>query len=94
MWAILIASGLSHSKFEANALGIIEKMKYISTRGGCSPQNFEQVLLHGLAPDGGLFIPQTLPTVSTAEIRAMQSLSYADLAFKLVAPFVDGEIPD
>ncbi|MEE2608563.1 MAG: hypothetical protein VX928_07395, partial [Pseudomonadota bacterium] len=32
-------------------------MKYISTRGGCSPQTFEQVLLTGLAPDGGLFVP-------------------------------------
>ena len=45
-------------------------MKYISTRGGCSPQNFEQVLLTGLAPDGGLFIHQTLPVVSNNEIRA------------------------
>ena len=68
-------------------------MKYISTRGGCSPQNFEQVLLTGLAPDGGLFIPQTLPVVSNDEIRALRSLGYADLAFKVVAPFVDDEIP-
>ena len=68
-------------------------MKYISTRGGCSPQNFEQVLLTGLAPDGGLFIPETLPTVSVEQIKAMGSLSYADLALDLVTPFVDGEIP-
>ena len=68
-------------------------MKYISTRGGCSPQNFEQVLLTGLAPDGGLFVPETLPTVSVEQIRAMGSLSYADLALDLVTPFVDGEIP-
>ena len=68
-------------------------MKYISTRGGCSPQNFEQVLLTGLAPDGGLFIPQTLPVVSNDEIRALRSLGYADMAFKVVAPFVDDEIP-
>ena len=68
-------------------------MKYISTRGRCSPQNFEQVLLTGLAPDGGLFVPKTLPTVSVEQIRAMASLSYADLALDLVTPFVDGEIP-
>ena len=68
-------------------------MKYISTRGRCSPQNFEQVLLTGLAPDGGLFVPETLPTVSVEQIRAMGSLSYADLALDLVTPFVDGEIP-
>ena len=68
-------------------------MKYISTRGGCPPQNFEQVLLSGLAPDGGLFIPQTLPTFSAEKIEAMKSLQYADLALEIVTPFVDGEIP-
>mgnify|MGYP003324453871 FL=1 len=68
-------------------------MKYISTRGGCPPQNFEQVLLSGLAPDGGLFIPQTLPTFSAEQIEAMRSLQYADLALEIVTPFVDGEIP-
>ena len=93
MWAILIELESSHSEVEDSAFGIIKKMKYISTRGGCSPQNFEQVLLAGLAPDGGLFIPQTLPSFSSDEIRLMQSLSYADLAFKVVTPFVDGEIP-
>ena len=39
-------------------------MKYISTRGGVAPQNFEDVVLTGLAPDGGLFVPETLPTFS------------------------------
>ena len=68
-------------------------MKYISTRGGCPPQNFEQVLLSGLAPDGGLFIHQTLPTFSAEQIEAMKSLQYADLALEIVTPFVDGEIP-
>ena len=68
-------------------------MKYISPRGGCPPQNFEQVLLSGLAPDGGLFIPQTLPTFSAEQIEAMKSLQYADLALEIVTPFVDGEIP-
>ena len=68
-------------------------MKYISTRGGCPPQNFEQVLLSGLAPDGGLFIPQTLPTFSAEQVEAMKSLQYADLALEIVTPFVDGEIP-
>ena len=68
-------------------------MKYISTRGGCPPQNFEQVLLSGLAPDGGLFIPQTLPTFSAEQIETMKSLQYADLALEIITPFVDGEIP-
>ena len=46
-----------------------------------------------MAPDGGLFVPETLPTVSFEQIRAMGSLSYSDLALDLVTPFVDGEIP-
>ena len=69
-------------------------MKYISTRGGCVPQNFEQVLLTGLAPDGGLFVPENLPKFSIVEIGEMQSLDYSDLVIKIISPFVDGEIPD
>ena len=69
-------------------------MKYISTRGGCVPQNFEQVLLTGLAPDGGLFVPENLPKFSIGEMEEMQSLDYSDLVIKIISPFVDGEIPD
>jgi threonine synthase len=69
-------------------------MKYISTRGGVSPQNFEDVVLTGLAPDGGLFVPETLPSYSKAEIASWATLSYTELAFKVMAPFVNGAIPD
>lgn len=68
-------------------------MKYISTRGGVDPQSFEDVLLTGLAPDGGLFVPETLPQFSAEEIESFKTLSYADLALKIVSPFVAGEIP-
>ncbi len=68
-------------------------MKYISTRGGVAPQSFEEVLLTGLAPDGGLFVPETLPQLSADEIENLKSLSYSELAFKIVSPFVAGEIP-
>ncbi len=68
-------------------------MKYISTRGGCPEQNFEQVLLTGLAPDGGLFVPKELPQISAEQLREWQSLSYTDLALAVVEPFVDGAIP-
>ncbi len=67
-------------------------MKYISTRGGVAPQNFEDVVLTGLAPDGGLFVPETLPTFSREEIASWAGLSYADLALKIITPFVDGAI--
>ncbi len=51
-------------------------MKYISTRGGGEPQNFEDVVLTGLAPDGGLYVPEELPTFSTEEIASWAGLSY------------------
>lgn len=69
-------------------------MKYISTRGKAPALNFEDVLLTGLAPDGGLYVPETLPTYSPEQIAAWSRLSYAELAFEIVKPFVDGAIPD
>jgi len=69
-------------------------MKYISTRGNAPACNFEQVLLTGLAPDGGLYVPETLPTFSQEEIAAWSGLPYEQLAFRIIKPFIDGEIPD
>lgn len=69
-------------------------MKYISTRGQSPAQNFEQVLLTGLAPDGGLYVPETLPRYSREEIAKWAGLSYAELALKIISPFVDGAIPE
>ncbi|TGD76101.1 threonine synthase [Mangrovimicrobium sediminis] len=68
-------------------------MKYISTRGQAPALNFEDVLLTGLAPDGGLYVPETLPTFSAEEIAAMAELDYPQLAQKIVAPFVADCIP-
>ncbi len=69
-------------------------MKYISTRGQSPAQSFEQVLLTGLAPDGGLYVPETLPHYSREEIAKWAGLSYAELALKIISPFVDGAIPE
>lgn len=69
-------------------------MKYISTRGKSPACNFEQVLLTGLAPDGGLYVPESLPQFSAAEIASWAGLPYDQLAFKIIQPFIDGEIPD
>jgi threonine synthase len=68
-------------------------VKYESTRGGCPQQNFEQVLLTGLAPDGGLYVPTELPHFSTEEIASWRELSYPDLAMKVITPFIGDEIP-
>ncbi len=69
-------------------------MKYISTRGEAPALNFEDVVLTGLASDGGLYLPETLPNFSKEEISSWAGLRYEELAFKVISPFVDGEISD
>ena len=67
-------------------------MHYISTRGAAPRLGFADVLLAGLARDGGLYVPEEWPTFSASEIAAMRGLSYAEIAKRLLAPFVGGEI--
>ncbi len=65
-------------------------MDYVSTRGGPASEHgsgFLDILLEGLAPDGGLAMPASYPVVSTAELAAWRELSYADLAFAIVQRF-------
>ena len=69
-------------------------MKYISTRGQAPALNFEEVLLAGLASDGGLYVPENLPVFSQEEIASWAGLSYAELAFKIISPFVNDCIDD
>ena len=69
-------------------------MKYISTRGQAPVLSFEDAILAGLATDGGLYVPESLPQFSKEEIASWAGLSYQELAFKVMAPFVEGEIPD
>ena len=61
-------------------------MRYVSTRGGAAPQRFSDILLEGLAPDGGLYVPQTWPS---ADLGAWRALGYADLAYAVLRPFMD-----
>lgn len=67
-------------------------MQYISTRGGMAPQGFSKILLGGLAPDGGLAVPERIPSVNAAELKYWRGLSYCDLAFAVLSKFVD-DIP-
>ncbi|MGQ9426352.1 threonine synthase [Gilvimarinus sp. F26214L] len=69
-------------------------MKYISTRGDAPALSFEEVMLTGLASDGGLYVPESLPSFSAADIRAMADMDYKELAFRIMSPFVAGDIPD
>ena len=62
-------------------------MKYISTRGNAPAKSFTEILLGGLAPDGGLYLPEYYPQVSRSELDAWRTLSYADLAFAVLSKF-------
>ncbi len=67
-------------------------MRYISTRGQAPSLGFADVLLTGLASDGGLYVPESLPAFSQDEIQAMASMSYAELAHKVILPFVEADV--
>jgi threonine synthase len=67
-------------------------VRYVSTRGGAQPQPFTEILLEGLAPDGGLFLPEKFPRLSSSELAAMRGMSYRELAFAVLSKFAD-DIP-
>ena len=67
-------------------------MRYISTRGVAPTLAFDEVLLAGLARDGGLYVPETWPTFTHDELRSMRGLSYVDLAVKVMTPFLGGRV--
>ncbi|KRD64486.1 threonine synthase [Ensifer sp. Root278] len=68
-------------------------MKYISTRGESAPLGFCDALLAGLARDGGLYLPKEWPKFSKKEIRGLRGKSYQEIAFAVLEPFTNGEIP-
>ena len=63
-------------------------MKYISTRGQSPALGFCDILLGGLAPDGGLYLPESYPQVTKADLAAWRKLSYADLAYAILSRFI------
>ena len=67
---------------------------YSSTRGGDSRKSFTEVLLAGLAKDGGLFLPDEWPVLSPEKLASMAGKSYAEIAFDVIAPFVDDHFDD
>ena len=67
-------------------------MRYISTRGDKIERRFCEILLEGLAPDGGLYLPVAYPQVSDATLTKWRSLSYAELAFEILSLYID-DIP-
>ncbi|MGQ9371889.1 threonine synthase [Azospirillum sp. ST 5-10] len=69
-------------------------MRYVSTRGAAPALGFEDVLLTGLARDGGLYVPESWPQFSAAEIRAMRGLPYVEVAVRVMLPFLGGAIAE
>ena len=66
-------------------------MKYISTRGDATPKSFSDVLLEGLAPDGGLYVPESWPSL---DFKGLGGKSYVDVAEAVIAPFTDIPVAD
>ena len=65
-------------------------MRYVSTRGGMPPTSFTDILLEGLAPDGGLTVPQVgYPRLTAVDLQAMRGMPYPDLAFTILSKFID-----
>ena len=67
-------------------------MNYLSTRGHADRKRFCEILLEGLAPDGGLYLPETYPQVDTATLAKWRTLPYAELAFEILSLYID-DIP-
>ena len=67
-------------------------MHYVSTRGQSPAQTFSQILLGGLAPDGGLYLPEQYPRFDAHELTALRGMGYAELAWTLLSRFAD-DIP-
>ncbi|SIO37974.1 L-threonine synthase [Rhodovulum sp. ES.010] len=69
-------------------------MRYVSTRGKAPILTFEEAMLTGLARDGGLYVPETVPVMEPAEIAGLAGLSYEDAAFRVMRPFVGDAFSD
>ena len=67
-------------------------MRYVSTRGEAPPAPFADILLSGLAPDGGLYVPESYPRIDPDEIAGFAAMDYHDVAAAIIAPFTGGDI--
>ncbi|MCC7549491.1 MAG: threonine synthase [Burkholderiales bacterium] len=67
-------------------------MRYLSTRGGMPPKQFCEILLEGLAPDGGLVVPEHYPRIGLADLEQWRALTYPQLALEILRRYVD-DIP-
>ena len=68
-------------------------MRYISTRGGMAPRSFREILLEGLATDGGLAMPETYPQYDAGGLARLRKLNYRELAFDILSRYIDDISP-
>jgi threonine synthase len=69
-------------------------MQFVSTRGQAPVLGFRDAVLTGLAADGGLYLPETWPSFSAVHIASFANRPFADVAFEIIRPFTEGEVPD
>src|SRR5674476_1270797 len=69
-------------------------MRYVSTRGEAPALDFVEVMLAGLARDGGLYVPESWPVLDASAIAGFAGRPYAEVAVEVIRPFVGASIPD
>ncbi|MCL1814443.1 MAG: threonine synthase [Treponema sp.] len=92
-------SGRVHGNYYSNEaviaaiLGTENGVRYISTKKSTETFSFSQAALAGLAPDGGLFIPQAIPVYGESVKKSLHSMAFLEVALETIRPYVEGEIP-
>ncbi|MFN0192627.1 MAG: threonine synthase, partial [Aestuariivirga sp.] len=74
--------------------GGLHPLRYVSTRGEAPELGFEDVMLAGLASDGGLYVPATWPHLSESHLRQLSTAPYEEVAFQVMQPFVADSVPE
>ena len=69
-----------------------DSIKYISTRGNAPKLSFKDVVFEGLASDGGLYIPESWPSLSEDTINSFSSMTYQEIAYAVISPYIDSSL--
>ena len=67
-------------------------IKYLSTKGGVSPVDFDEAVLQGFALDGGLFVPDTIPSITKKQFEEWSTLNFTELAFKILSLYIKSDL--
>ena len=73
---------------------MINSLKYISTRGSAPELSFKDVIFEGLASDGGLYVPKHWPCLSNELIDSFSSMTYQEIAYEVISPYIDSTLSD